>query len=212
MTAPPIVCTAIGITIGVIEPLKNALFKDFTALTPIGSTLKTISDPIICLMSLIMSSSLASVQLFPKSAKDTAISEDSFEVEVNTVSDVVEADCGITIHKGLDVHFDNDYYSSNDLVSRRGRRSMTETDIDYLKEIEMKSLSAAESNMETNVEFMNLNNDQDNNGDGANKDDDSNNSTSSKEKENVDGHIVPPQYRSVFAMLFCRLVAPPLCM
>jgi hypothetical protein len=62
--------TAVGIIIGISSPIQNALFFDFTGLTPFGATLETLSDPVICINCLIMSSSLASVTVFPKPPKD----------------------------------------------------------------------------------------------------------------------------------------------
>jgi hypothetical protein len=92
MMSPPIICIVIGITIGVIDPLRSALFKDFTFLTPFGSALSTFADPIICLNCLIMSSSLATVTIFPrKIVKPAEFSTEAVKDKVDIPSSATEA-------------------------------------------------------------------------------------------------------------------------
>ena len=55
--------TMIGIIIGISAPLRDALFFDFTALTPVGSTIQTIGSPVLALDCLIMAATLASVDV-----------------------------------------------------------------------------------------------------------------------------------------------------
>ena len=86
-SSPVLQATAIGIIVGVSSPIQNALFEDFTGLTPVGSTLETLADPVICMNCLIMSSSLASVTIFPKSESE----EESAEVDVSTLGYVARA-------------------------------------------------------------------------------------------------------------------------
>jgi predicted permease len=64
LTSVPIVCTVVGMGIGLITPLQNALFFDFTALTPIGSSLFTLAQPVLAINCMIMAASLASVDLY----------------------------------------------------------------------------------------------------------------------------------------------------
>ena len=62
--SPPIISIGVGVLLGIINPVRNALFNDFTVIAPIGSALLTIAQPIVCLNCLIMSASLASVKIF----------------------------------------------------------------------------------------------------------------------------------------------------
>jgi len=84
ITSPPIISTCIGILLGVFGPLRDALFKDFTFLTPFGSTLATVAQPIICLNCLIMSSSLATVRIFPNKGASSNVSSEAQSVLEDT--------------------------------------------------------------------------------------------------------------------------------
>lgn len=65
VTSPMVICTFIGIAIGTVRPIQDALFIDFTPATPVGATLFTLSQPMVAVNCLIMSSSLASISIFP---------------------------------------------------------------------------------------------------------------------------------------------------
>jgi len=61
---PTILATLLGISIGLLEPIKNGLFHDPTSfLSPIGGALVTLGEPVVCLNTLIMAGSLASVKI-----------------------------------------------------------------------------------------------------------------------------------------------------
>lgn len=61
---PTILATLLGISIGLILPIKNGLFNDPTSfLSPVGDALITLGEPVVCLNTLIMAGSLASVKI-----------------------------------------------------------------------------------------------------------------------------------------------------
>ena len=51
----------IGLIIGLTPALQNAMFRDFTAMRPLGSALKTLSEPVVCINCLVMSANLAQI-------------------------------------------------------------------------------------------------------------------------------------------------------
>jgi len=64
-SSPVMIAALVAILIGITSPIQNALFIDFTGLTPFGDTIQTLADPVICLNCLIMSASLAQVSVLP---------------------------------------------------------------------------------------------------------------------------------------------------
>ena len=61
---PTILATLLGISIGLLDSIKNGLFHDPTSLlSPIGGALVTLGEPVVCLNTLIMAGSLASVKI-----------------------------------------------------------------------------------------------------------------------------------------------------
>jgi hypothetical protein len=65
--SPSMLAIYLGIFIGIIGPIRNAMFRDFTVLRPLGSALKTLGDPVVCLNCLVMSANLAQIDLSPVS-------------------------------------------------------------------------------------------------------------------------------------------------
>ena len=65
LLSPSMLAIYTGVTIGLIKPLQDALFNDFTILRPFGSAIVTLGTPVVALNCLIMSASLAHVNLSP---------------------------------------------------------------------------------------------------------------------------------------------------
>ena len=63
-SSPMVQCTLIGIGIGTIGVIQKVLFFDFTPLTPVGRAIETLAQPMVAVNCLIMSSSLASINIF----------------------------------------------------------------------------------------------------------------------------------------------------
>ena len=55
-----------AIFIGLIDPLRDQIFGSNTVLSPIGQSLITLGQPVVCLSSLVMYASLARVKLFTR--------------------------------------------------------------------------------------------------------------------------------------------------
>ena len=64
LLSPNMVAIYIAIFIGLIDPLRNQIFGSNTVLSPIGESLITLGQPVVCLSSLVMYASLAKVKLF----------------------------------------------------------------------------------------------------------------------------------------------------
>jgi hypothetical protein len=115
----------IGVFIGLIEPLRNLIFGQNAALQPLGETVLTLGQPVVCLNSLIMAASLARVDLFQKrravteyrpfvsqSTTVNALHADDAEVEKERTPTVVNvnevsSDHGITVD--LNCHSDSTF-------------------------------------------------------------------------------------------------------
>lgn len=63
--SPSMLAIFVGIFIGLVDVLQNAMFKDFTILRPVGSSLRTLSEPVVCLNCLVTSANLAQVDISP---------------------------------------------------------------------------------------------------------------------------------------------------
>ena len=62
--SPTILATLMGLSIGLLDPIKNGLFLDPKSfLSPLGGAIKTVGEPVVCLNCLIMAGSLGSVKL-----------------------------------------------------------------------------------------------------------------------------------------------------
>jgi len=71
--SPSMLAIYLGMFIGLIAPIRNAMFRDFTILRPLGSALKTLGDPVVCLNCLVMSANLAQIDISPLSRAGTAL-------------------------------------------------------------------------------------------------------------------------------------------
>lgn len=62
--SPPMLGIYIGILIGICAPLQSLLFfEPFSPLAPLGDSLKTVSEPLICVSTFVMAASLAQVRI-----------------------------------------------------------------------------------------------------------------------------------------------------
>jgi len=124
---PTILATLLGISIGLLEPIKNGLFHDPTSfLSPIGGALVTLGEPVVCLNTLIMAGSLASVKIklnYNDLGKLTGLfrkrinAKDDYDIaEINSKSyEVINALHDITLQDDTVINNNNRKNISNDI-------------------------------------------------------------------------------------------------
>lgn len=61
LLSPSMIAIYVGLLIGLVPALQNALFKDFTALRPLGSAVRTLSEPVVCINTLVTAANLAQI-------------------------------------------------------------------------------------------------------------------------------------------------------
>jgi predicted permease len=62
--SPPMLGIYIGIFVGICEPVQSLLFfQPFSPLAPLGDSIKTVGEPLICVSTLVMAASLAQVRI-----------------------------------------------------------------------------------------------------------------------------------------------------
>lgn len=61
LLSPSMIAIYVGLLVGLVPSLQNALFRDFTALRPLGSALRTLSEPVVCINTLVTAANLAQI-------------------------------------------------------------------------------------------------------------------------------------------------------
>ena len=81
--SPCMIAIYVGIIIALIPYLQDWFFYEFTPLRPVGSSIQTLGEPVVCINTLIMSASLAQVYIKLK-AQSSQNKEEVIDGEVTT--------------------------------------------------------------------------------------------------------------------------------
>ena len=73
--SPSMLAIYVGLLVGLVPVLQNAFFKDFSGLRPLGSALRTLSEPVVCINCLVMSANLAQIDVSQLRRGAQALSE-----------------------------------------------------------------------------------------------------------------------------------------
>jgi len=199
LTSPPIISTCIGITLGIIGPLRNALFKDFTFLTPFGSALATVAQPIICLNCMIMSSSLATVKIFPvKSVASNDLSVGKSVSKQKTTNTSSKKSQEQDAQESL-ARFSVGQYAADGIsfdtfqITGTRKRSVSESDVNAVRLSYNRTRTSDPERMPNVLPKIS----------------EDNLKVSTPKDSNI---VSPPQSRTIFAMIFCRLILAPAVM
>ena len=199
ITSPPIISTCIGILLGVASPIRNALFKDFTFLTPFGSALATVAQPIICLNCLIMSSSLATVRIFPVQNVKSNESSDSKngsneQVLSNTNSHQQYPQESLDRFSVGQYAADGISFNSYESTGPR-KRSASESDLSETRQSYSRMSVSEPIERKTSSVLPKI------------QEEDTQNTT--RKESDV---VSPPKSRTIAAMILCRLIIAPALM
>lgn len=228
LTSPMVICTFIGIAIGTVRPIQNALFIDFTPATPLGASMFTLSQPMVAVNCLIMSSSLASISIFPPKDEEDEKGKEGEEKEEGEEGEEKEGEersgSGNSDDKkkgDVSAPFGKDgslsLYTADPNVEPYMRvRSMSLSDIDGWRDRgDMNRYRKSQGGYTDNGASLIL--DLQFQQDGSREEallakrggHSSHSSRVNKEKKR---HVPPPLPQTVFAMVTLRLVIPPLIM
>ena len=101
--SPSMLAIYVGLLVGLIPVLQNAFFKDFTVLRPLGSALRTLSEPVVCINCLVMSANLAQIDVSQLRRGAQALSERMLKFHGRT-SSIVSMDAIETSSASSPIH------------------------------------------------------------------------------------------------------------